>query len=280
MYCGTLPFGAMKGEDGVPIPDIQERNSLLDGQEINIQNFDGLKKAFDLAAQGKSDREIAVALNLAGYRTTGTHGPRPFSKDTLKDMLKNKFYIGYIQNGEGGWLKAKHNPLVSEEIWSRAQEHRERNRRAPRNHPGKATISSLAGITYCWYCKGRVHVGETENGKRRMFCHNRSKGWDCQQKSALLEVYEYQIEKYLENFHVPENYQTKIMEAHKKLQDAYVDVQAESAQLTAKLKRIKKLYSWGDLKEEQYLKEKDDINQELQHLTPLNEKSKILIQTH
>ena len=46
-----------------------------------MRNYEGLKIAFELAAQGKSDREVAMALNTLGYRTTGTHGSRPFSKD-------------------------------------------------------------------------------------------------------------------------------------------------------------------------------------------------------
>ncbi len=92
----------------------------------------------------------------------------------------------------------------------------------------------------------------------------------------MLEVYECQIEKYLEYFHIPEDYHTKIMEVHKKLQAAYVNTQAERTKLIARLERIKKLYSWGDLKEEQYLKEKDDITKELQLLNPPEEKSKVL----
>jgi site-specific DNA recombinase len=100
MYCGTLPFGAMKEEDGIPVPDVQERKTYVnDGLETNRRNYDGLKTAFELAAQGKSDREIAISLNTAGYRTTGTHGPKPFSKDTVRDMLKNKFYSGISPMG-------------------------------------------------------------------------------------------------------------------------------------------------------------------------------------
>lgn len=75
---------------------------------MTVRNYEGLKMAFDLAAQAKSDREVAITLNTSGYSTTGTHGSRPFSKDTVKDVLKNRFYIGYIRDGNGGWLKAKH----------------------------------------------------------------------------------------------------------------------------------------------------------------------------
>ena len=276
LYCGTLPFGSMKSDDGIPVPDMQERKIAVDGQDMTVRNYEGLKMAFELASQGKSDREVALALNAAGYRTTGSHGSRPFSKDTAKGMLKNKFYIGYIPDGKGDWMEAKHEAFISEEVWHQAQESRERNRKSPKNRPAKATISSITGITYCWYCKGRIHIGTSQHGKRRMFCYNRSKGWDCPQKSALLEIYEYQIERYLETFHIPDDYQAQILEAHKKLQAAYDDREKKKAELEARLKRIQKMFHWGDLKEDAYLEEKADILRALQNLTPPEEKSQLL----
>jgi hypothetical protein len=262
LYCGLLPFGAMKGEDGVPVP--------------RPDTYSGLVMAFELAAQGKSDKEVAQALNAAEYRTAGNQGNRPFSKDTVRGILQNPFYIGQLSDGNGQWLKAKHKPFISEDLWNQAQQARARNRRAPRNRPAKATISSLTGITYCWYCKGRIHVGTSHNGKRRMLCYNRSKGWDCPQKSALLEVYEYQIEQYLETFHIPDDYQARILEAHKKLQTAYDDTEREQGRLKAKLERLKKLFAWGDLTEKQYLVEKENTLEALRVLIPPETKSRAL----
>jgi site-specific DNA recombinase len=264
LYCGLLPFGAMKGEDGVPLP--------------HPDTYPGLLMAFELAAQGKSDKEVAQTLNATGYRTAGNQGNRPFSKDTVRGMLQNPFYIGQLSDGNGQWLKAKHEPFINEELWGQVQESRQRNRRAPRNRPGKATISSFAGITYCWYCKGRIHVGTSHNGKRRMLCYNRSKGWDCPQKSALLEVYEYQIERYLETFHIAEDYQAKILEAHKKLQTAYDDTEREQTRLKVQLERLKKLFVWRDLSEKQYLVEKENILERLRALIPPETKSRVLEQ--
>jgi len=262
LYCGLLPFGAMKGEDGVPIP--------------HPDTYPGLVMAFELAAQGNSDREVAMALNAAGYRTAGNQGNRPFSKDTVRSMLQNRFYLGEIPDGNGGWMKAKHAPFVSEELFNAAQEARERNRKAPINHPAKGTVSSLTGLTYCWYCKGRIHTGVSHAGKKRLFCYNRSKGWKCPQKSALLEVYEYQIEKYLETFRLPEDYQAKILEAHKKLQATYDESEKERARLKEQLERLKKLFTWGDLTEEEYVKEKKMTLRQLEALTPAELKSKAL----
>ncbi len=263
LYCGLLPFGTMKGEDKVPVP--------------HPDTYPGLLMAFELAAQGKSDREVAQALNTAGYRTAGNQGNRPFSKDTVRGMLLNRFYLGELPDGNGGWLDgAKHGPFISEELWDQAQEARERNRRAPRNHSAKATISSLTGITHCWYYKGRIHVGTSSGGKRRMMCYNRSKGWDCPQKSALLEVYEYQIERYLETFHIPEDYQVKILQAHHKLQSAYDNTEKEQDRLRAQLERLKKLFAWGDLAEGQYVQQRDGILRQLRGLTLPESESRIL----
>lgn len=276
LYCGALPFGAIKGEDGIPVPDMQERDIIVDGQGSMLHNYEGLKMAFELADQGKSDKAVAIALNASGYRTTGTHGSRPFSKDTVRGMLKNRFYIGCIDKGNGQLIKAQHQPFISDELWSQAQESRERNRRAPTNRPSNATVSSLTGITHCWYCKGRIHVGTSKNGKRRMMCYSRSKGWSCPQKSTLLEVYEYQIEQYLETFYIPDDYQAKILEAHGKLRAAYTDAQKVKARINGRLDRLKKLFSWGDITEENYLSEKHRLLKELQALTLPDEPSRVL----
>ncbi|MFC1958231.1 recombinase family protein [Chloroflexota bacterium] len=146
LYGGSLPFGSVKGEDGIPIPDMQERILDTNGSESAVRNYEGLQMAFELSAKGKSDREIAIILNIAGYRTTGTHGSRPFSKDTVKNMLKNRFYIGYIPDGNGGWLKAKHAPFIEEELFEGVQKFRARRTTNRVSIRSDATIYSLSGI--------------------------------------------------------------------------------------------------------------------------------------
>jgi len=81
--------------------------------------YSGLVMAFELAAQGKSDREVAIALNAAGNQRQGL-----FSRDTLRGMLTNRFYLGYLPDGNGGWVKGKHKAIIDEELWSEVQEAR------------------------------------------------------------------------------------------------------------------------------------------------------------
>ncbi len=258
LYCGILPFGVTKGEDGVPVPD--------------PSTHPGLTMAFELAAQGKSDREVAEVLTAKGYRTTGNQGNRPFSKDTVRGILQNRFYLGYLPDGAEGWTKGRHEPMIAEDIFLQVQETRRRNRKAPKNHPGRATLSSLTGLAYCWYCKGRMHTGTTNKGKKRIMCASRAKGNGCHQTSTLLDALDAQIEAYLENFHIPEDYQERIMEAHRKLQAAFDESEKAAADLRARLERNRKLFKWGDISENEYLAEKQLIDHDLQTLAmPAND---------
>ena len=261
-YCGLLPFGAMKGDDGVPVP--------------HPDTHSGLIMALELSAQGKSDKEVAQALNSAGYRTAGNRGPQLFSRDTVRGMLTNRFYLGYLTDGNGGWIKAKHEPFIDEELWNRVQDARERNKKARIRIPRGRSISSLTGLAYCAYCQGRMNVIEVVNGRRRVACYNRSKGWECSQQSAYLDIYEYQIHEYLKSFHIPDDYREKILDAHRKLQEAYDDSDDRRVNLKVRLQRIKDLYGWGDITKEQYVVERDAIKRELNALTPIKEQSETL----
>ena len=267
LYCGTLPFGAMKGENGIPVPDMLERKVNLDGQELIVRNYEGLKMAFELAAEGKSDREIAVALNAMGYRTTGTHGSRPFSRDTVKDMLTNRFYIGFIPDGNGGWIKAKHEPFIDPALFEEAQKMRERRLNKPQTIRSDAHVYSLSGIARCAEC-GRTLRSFKGRGRVRLVCNGRIKTGDCSQPSTFLDIYEQQLLAYLKAFHIPEDYQQKILDAHQKLQSV-CDAEKQKSLLEARLKRLKELYKWGHVTQDEYLAEYREIENELKGLTPL-----------
>ena len=279
LYCGTLPFGAMKGEDGIPVPDAQERKTDVDGQEVAVRNYEGLKMAFDLAAQGKSDRGVAISLNAVGYRTTGTHGSRPFSKDTVKDMITNRFYVGYISDGNGGWAKAKHEPFIQQELFDTVQEGRAKRRHSMNSRvKAAARTYSLSGLLWCKHCGSKVHIHRNRQGKPRVYCGSRAGGFDCKSKSTFLEVYEAQIQWYLENFVIPDDYREKILEAQRKLEEAYDDTDRQRARLKTALERLGERYDWGHITKNQYLAEHDELQKQLRQLAPAEEKVKNLDQ--
>jgi len=118
-YCGLLPFGVMlpSRSKGESVEDREKRKQKRIIPILDPDNYPGLVMAFELAAQGKSYREIEQALNARGYRTAGNMGNRPFSKDTVVGMLKNHFYIGELCDGNGGWVPAKHKPFIRRELF-------------------------------------------------------------------------------------------------------------------------------------------------------------------
>src|SRR5829696_9454880 len=114
--------------------------------------------AFQLAAEAKSDRDVADALNTAGNQTTGNRGRNPFTKDTVNRLLQNRFYLGQLPDGEGKWVPGAHQPVLDEEIFTQAAVARRANQsgsvkvtRAHRRH-------SLSGLGTCGHCGGRLHV--------------------------------------------------------------------------------------------------------------------------
>ena len=263
LYCGLLPFGAMKGGDGVPVP--------------HPDTHPGLVMAFELAAQGKSDREVAMALNTAGYRTAGNQGNRPFPRDTVRDMLQNRFYLGELPDGNNGWVKGKHQPFISEDLFNVAQEQRARKRRSKDSSVrSKARIYSLSGIIWCGICKSKAGIHQGHNCKPRIYCRGRTQGADCNCKTTFLEIYEAQIEWYLENFVIPQDYQKRILEAHQKLETAYNDLVKRRAILENRLAKIKELYEWGHKPKDEYLADYDAIQHELKMLTGPENRGKTL----
>lgn len=254
LYCGSLPFGAMKGEDGVPVPD--------------PATFSGLQATFEQAAQGKTDREIAQYLNAQGHRTAGPKGNKPFANSSVRGILTNRFYIGYLPDGKGGHVQAKHKPFIEQGIWDAAQDTRRRNRTSTHmNCPVKKKANSLTGIAYCWYCKGRIHTQYHYRGEPRLGCYTRQKGHDCWQKSSNLSIYESQLASYLNTFHIPEDYQQRILEAQQELEKAYTDAGAQKERLERQLKRARELYEWGDSPKAEYETRRDKILDQLRSLT-------------
>ncbi|MDH5365004.1 MAG: recombinase family protein, partial [Dehalococcoidia bacterium] len=233
----------MKGEDGIPVPDMQEGKVNLDGHEMVVHNYEGLTMGLELAAQGETDKEIAVTLNQKGYRTTGTHGSRPFSKDTIKAILTNRFYIGYIPDGNAGWVKAKHETFIEPEIFEEVQKKRQK-REHPRNTINiNARTYSLSTLMWCNKCKSKMRVQMTSKGRPRIYCAGRAKGdTECDCKGTFVDVYEAQIEWYLEHFEIPSDWRETFLESYTSLRKAYRDIESESKGLQLRLARLKELY--------------------------------------
>ncbi len=259
LYCGLLPFGAMKGENGVPVP--------------HPDTFPGLLMAFELATEGKSNREIAMALNARGFRTAGNQGNRPFSKDTVVGMLQNRFYLGELPDGNGGSVEAKHEPFVRLELFQAVQDVRARRGRVRQTINVGSRVYSLSALMRSKKCGSKMRIQRSPRGEPRIYCAGRAQGLGCGCKGTFLEVYETQIRWYLDSFTIPEDYQVRMLEAHRKLMSAYDDVGKRKAMLEARHKKLTELYEWGHKSREEYLADYEEVQRELRQLAPVEDKS-------
>ncbi|MGH2871003.1 MAG: recombinase family protein, partial [Solirubrobacteraceae bacterium] len=69
----------------------------------------------------ESDRSLALWLNARGART---NRDRPFSKDTVREMLCNAAYAGYVSGlrDKSRSIRGLHEAIVSDELFDRVQE--------------------------------------------------------------------------------------------------------------------------------------------------------------
>jgi len=247
LYNGVLPFGATKGTDGLPAPDAQAWGCDV-ATRREIVPAEGLATAFDLAAAGKTDREIAQALNAAGHRTSGNRGANPFTKDSVRVILRNRFYVGELPDGAGGWVPGKHGPIADPSLFDRAQAARARNTSRPRRVAGERSPWGLSGLAACGGCGAHI----TADGKRRARCAGRTQGNGCDEPSFYASVVEDQIADLLGRFAIPTADQGRLLTAWRHHQSAAVDTVATRLRIHHRLDRLKDLYLDGDLDRETY----------------------------
>ncbi len=270
LYNGLLPFGVVKSEDGLPIPD---RRRLANGST----NYDGLQLAFQAGAEGHSDTEVARLLNARGYRTTGNRGANLWTKDTIHRVLPNRFYLGDLPDGNGGWVPGKHAALLDTDLFTRAQQARARNRTsvATRCATKRASTYSLTGLLWC-RCGAKMQFAN-ERGTVRAYCAARKQGLECTQPSVPLRVYEQQVTDWIASLDLPPDAVERALSTAQAEQSPS-ERDEERRRLEARLAELKDLYAWGDLSRGEYTTERDQIRARLATLEPVHKRRRDLAQ--
>lgn len=132
-----------------------------DGREIRTIAVDPerapfVRLAFELYATGNySFPELRDALTDAGCRTRGNrrYGPRPVSINLLGKMLKDRYYLGYVEY-EGVEYPGRHEPLITQDLFDQVQ----KVLYAQRNAGTRQRVHDhyLKGTVWCARCKRRL----------------------------------------------------------------------------------------------------------------------------
>ncbi len=180
-------------------------------------------------------------------------------------ILRNRFYVGDLPDGQGGWVPGKHGAMIDPDLFEQVQAMRERNTVRPRRIAGNRSPWSLSGLATCAGCGKPV----TADGNHRARCQGRTQGNGCEQPSFYQSLIDDQLSYVLSNFDVPEDQRRRLVAAWRVSQSKHVDTAAIRIQIQRKLDRLKMLFLDGDLSQSEYRVQRDALTGELAMLPPV-----------
>ena len=187
---GAVPFGYTLTYNGRKNKKGQEMRDLA----IEPSEAELIRNIFSMTVnEGYGSHQLAEYANNSGFRT---HNGAEFQSNTIRRILKNEIYIGYIVNGEARSDRIESLKLISDEDFNFTQEilrqrtkSNDEKRTIAMSNKGKALLS---GNIFCAHCDCRLATSRykesyikrdgTNSGIEypRYVCYHRSRGLnDC-----------------------------------------------------------------------------------------------------
>jgi DNA invertase Pin-like site-specific DNA recombinase len=248
---GPIPWGYRRDPDtGAVVPDPQQAPLVVE--------------LFERYATGQeSDRTLAAWLNAQGALTTKN---RPFGKDTVRDMLLNSTYCGYVagMRSKERSNKGLHEPIVSEELFDRVQE--VRGWRAHFVKPGRPSDEYLLRkLLHCDRCGARMHgTRGSRPPTRRYQCSTRRHGGSCDQPQTKAEPLETQVIEWLKDFRPDDELRAFVLASLRGAARRSDDVAVRRRELIRQLNRLRDLYITEDMTKSEYLVRRQAIEEQLE----------------
>lgn len=267
---GTYPTRAPYGYKNVREVISGDKNRAW--IEVDEKEAIWVEKAFRLYATGDySLRELTELLAEQGFPSRT--GKKPYVS-FMEKMLKNKIYIGWIVWGGIENPNGKHKPIISRELFDKAEAIREAH-----NLGGNRTrkhIFILRGIAKCGECGSRWQAGYHTNNRGKKYglydCQKAQKAQRvaCSQKSAPLDDLEGQFAQIFKQVQLPASFVEKIRDRvrtiYAKEEETYNKLAVMYASDQTKIKeqtdRLIKLYMNNGINDERYEEEKKKLDLE------------------
>ncbi|MBZ0285263.1 MAG: recombinase family protein [Anaerolineae bacterium] len=261
----------------------------------NEAEVPGVKLAFTAYSTGQyAYVDVARLLNENGYRSTSS---RPFSKDTVREILRNEIYIGRVRyqatryNADGSrnfsapveWYQGQHEPIIDTELFLQCQETREE--RYGHHQPYKRyNPYVLRGLVYCYRCCSQPVEGADFPSWGKMHCHTRSDrriahyrcssrnaGFACDQREVNVEIIDEQIAGILSTLTPPDNWRSNLVRTMSVVLGEQ-NLETRLAEIRGTIERMDFRWDSGFITDKvDYLEKRLKLQQELEHLTPVHE---------
>ncbi len=145
-------------------------------------------KAFEDYILGKTAPEIAREWNALGLKPRSVRGVDRFQHQTVRSMLENPFYCGYVVH-LGEKRRGAHEHIIDEETFARAQKPK---RRFPKRKHAPPLAKGIASCAGCGHAIYPIHVRRSAK-KHDIFHHyyrepSRDFNRDCPDSANLWRV--------------------------------------------------------------------------------------------
>jgi DNA invertase Pin-like site-specific DNA recombinase len=237
-YVAVPEKGNPKRKVGVPIPEYREI----------------IVELFTKYASGQySFRDLARWLNSQGIKNN--RGAN-FRKDSVRDMIRNPYYIGKIRykgakakKGNETYRSTKpiifegrHEAIISEELWDQCQKIRKRRSNISKKKKPTKRIFLLNGIIHCAECGLRLRA---QTCKGTYFYYrdvSELRGNTCKHSGTSVSSVEIdaQIARFIQNLRLPQNWRQAIESQITSQPQSDLEVQIKT--LKRELKRHMDLY--------------------------------------
>lgn len=233
-----------------------------------------IRDAFELyATDTATDSDVANMLNSRGLTTNSHWGNRPFTKDTITAILKNKFYAGYVvyrgmsdikrESGirkrnskkDAVYSKGDHEPIISEELFERCMI--VRNKRGDKFrgiHPATGgRVYLLQRIGRCAQCGQSLRATRYTRVTEGYRCTSHERGLSCsciQKRVSQLAIID-QLAEIVKGLQLNDEMRDdarRIIASD----EAAAKYEAEKRKLEAELGRVSKVYRMGAMTEAQF----------------------------
>ena len=265
LWNGDVPFGYKRIQTG----------TLSTGRAVYSLQADehdapGIRLAFEFYASGQyNDREVAAELNARGYLTANKTGRRPFSKDTVCAMLKNRFFLGEAKYKSDSAV-GRHPALVDQETFDKSQAARARHRNRQNKAPITVTrIYKLSTLLFCGECGSRLR-GQMQGAAGRHY-RDTAPDYDraCSQKRMLkADDVESLTAEVLTAIPLPVLWQQAVLD-QLKTESRAGDIERQRAALQSRIRRAEQLFQWGHWDEGHYKTERAELAAQLSALKPI-----------
>lgn len=222
---GTTPYGYRPPPGPRQPPILDEREAYW------------VRWIFERRAEGWGGRRIVTALDDMGVPPPS--GNSNWSHNSVTYILKNDFYVGVVRWGRYSNPNGLHEPIISMDLWRRAQVENGR-----RSTAYNKAVNQLSGLCRCGFCgRAMVYSGYTRYPKRealRCCRYLNSRGLHCTSNRHSVWRVEAAVKELIRELLAdPETYwRQRQTQREEEMRNELAAVEAEIASLEKRYQRL------------------------------------------